>query len=208
MKRVERRGGVDLQLLMPKPLRERVLDCDFWKRNCVAVPLDVALVNARRELTYVGGTFGGNQKATPFLCMLLKLLQLGPTLEQLRPELSLSSPNKYVTALFLVYVRLAMPSADVYPALETHLLEYRKLRYRTIDGSFCLLRMDELAERLLTEQSLFQLPLPHITKREHLVQQGLLLPRSSPLLDELLSPDDVSKDIPSSDNSDKDEDTL
>ena len=30
------------------------------------------------ELRYIGGTFGGNIKVTPFLCLLLKMLQIQP----------------------------------------------------------------------------------------------------------------------------------
>ena len=39
------------------------------------------LVDKAMELKYIGGTFGGNKKATPFICLVLKMLQLQPEKE-------------------------------------------------------------------------------------------------------------------------------
>jgi pre-mRNA-splicing factor 38A len=33
------------------------------------------------ELDHFGGTFGGNRKATPFMCLTLKMLQIQPEKE-------------------------------------------------------------------------------------------------------------------------------
>lgn len=33
------------------------------------------------ELRYIGGVFGGNIKPTPFLCLILKMLQIQPDKE-------------------------------------------------------------------------------------------------------------------------------
>jgi pre-mRNA-splicing factor 38A len=150
----------------------------------VAVNLATTVEKAR-QLGYLGGTYGGNQKPTPFLCLLLKLLQLGPSEADVK-DLVQSGP-KYALALALFYGRLVMTSAAVYALLEPFLLDYRKLRYRGIDGSYALMAMDELVERLLADELLFQVPLPHITKRCALVDLGRLPERASPLLDELLN---------------------
>ena len=37
------------------------------------------LVDKAMRLDHVGGVFGGNIKPTPFLCLLLKMLQIQPT---------------------------------------------------------------------------------------------------------------------------------
>ena len=37
-----------------------------------------SIVDKAVALDHVGGLYGGNQQATQFLCLLLKLLQLGP----------------------------------------------------------------------------------------------------------------------------------
>ena len=39
------------------------------------------LVDKAMELDHVGGTFGGNIKPTPFLCLVLKMLQIQPEKE-------------------------------------------------------------------------------------------------------------------------------
>jgi len=36
------------------------------------------LVDRALELRYVGGHYGGNVKPTPFLCLILKMLQIQP----------------------------------------------------------------------------------------------------------------------------------
>ena len=42
---------------------------------CVSAEL---LVDKAMALEYIGGVFGGNTKATPFLCLTLKMLQIQP----------------------------------------------------------------------------------------------------------------------------------
>jgi len=39
------------------------------------------LVDKAMELDHFGGTFGGNRKATPFMCLTLKMLQIQPEKE-------------------------------------------------------------------------------------------------------------------------------
>ena len=39
------------------------------------------LVDRASELRYIGGVFGGNIKPTPFLCLILKMLQIQPDKE-------------------------------------------------------------------------------------------------------------------------------
>ena len=39
------------------------------------------LVDKAMEIDHFGGTFGGNRKATPFMCLILKMLQIQPEKE-------------------------------------------------------------------------------------------------------------------------------
>lgn len=39
------------------------------------------LVDKAMELDHFGGTYGGNRKATPFMCLTLKMLQIQPEKE-------------------------------------------------------------------------------------------------------------------------------
>lgn len=40
--------------------------------------LAALMVDKAMELKYIGGVFGGNIKPTPFLCLVLKMLQIQP----------------------------------------------------------------------------------------------------------------------------------
>lgn len=57
------------------------------------------------ELRYCGGVYGGNIKPTPFICLVLKMLQIQPEkdiiIEFLRQE-----DFKYIRALAAIYLRL------------------------------------------------------------------------------------------------------
>ena len=58
-------------------VRQRIYEQMFWKEECFALTADTVLEKAV-ELRCVGGTYGGQRRATEFLCLVLKLLQLQP----------------------------------------------------------------------------------------------------------------------------------
>ena len=68
--------GTQAQLLIEKILRGRIYEAEYWKNKCFALTAET-LVDRAVELTHVGGHYA-NQKPTPFICLLLKLLQLAP----------------------------------------------------------------------------------------------------------------------------------
>lgn len=75
--------GVNPQNLIEKIMRNRVYASIYWKEQCFGLTSET-LVDKAIELNAFGGTFGGNQQPTPFLCLLLKLLQLQPEMEVIR----------------------------------------------------------------------------------------------------------------------------
>ena len=81
-------------------------------------------------MSYAGGAHG-RQHPTPFLCLLLKLLQIQPSDDILHAYLH-QSEWKYLKALAAMYVRLTFPSHKVYTTLEPLLSDYRKLRRRKL----------------------------------------------------------------------------
>ena len=52
----------------------------YWKEECFALTPE-SLLEKAVEIRCVGGTHGGQRKATKFLCLVLKLLQLQPDKE-------------------------------------------------------------------------------------------------------------------------------
>jgi pre-mRNA-splicing factor 38A len=69
--------GGDPQHILPTIVRERVYDCAYWKERCFGVNAE-SLVERAVELSFVGGTSGAAARPTPFLCLVLKMLQLQP----------------------------------------------------------------------------------------------------------------------------------
>ena len=62
-------------------------------------------VDVAADLEAVGGTYGGNNKATPFLCLVLKMLQIQPE-KSIVIEFIKQDHYKYVRALGAFYLRL------------------------------------------------------------------------------------------------------
>ncbi len=55
--------------------------------------------------THVGGTYGGARSPTPFMCLLLKMLQLQPE-KDIVVEFIINDDYKYVRILGAMYLRL------------------------------------------------------------------------------------------------------
>lgn len=91
------------------------------------------LVDKAMELRYVGGVFGGNIKVTPFLCLILKMLQIQPE-KEIIVEFIKNQDFKYVRVLGAFYLRLTGSSLDCYNYLEPLLNDYRKIRRQNREG--------------------------------------------------------------------------
>ncbi|GAA5825335.1 hypothetical protein JCM5353_005624 [Sporobolomyces roseus] len=170
--------GTNPQYLVPTVIRQRVYDTLYWKEHCFA--LDAAtVIDKTVELTHVGGTYA-NTRPTDFICLVLKLLQLQPereiVLEYLRAE-----EFKYLRALAAFYVRLTFDSLNVYEVLEPLLDDYRKLRFRGMDGSYQVTTIDQFADDLLSEEMVCEIQLPRLTQRKVLEETEGLAPRRSKL---------------------------
>eukprot|EP00124_Ichthyophonus_hoferi_P004652 Ihof_evm2s539 gene=Ihof_evmTU2s539 len=72
--------GKNPQHLMEKIIRLRIYESRYWKEDCFALTAE-SLVDKAVSLNHFGGTYGGNVKPTPFLCLLLKMLQIQPDKE-------------------------------------------------------------------------------------------------------------------------------
>ncbi|TYZ59634.1 hypothetical protein PybrP1_006402 [[Pythium] brassicae (nom. inval.)] len=197
--------GVNPQHLVEKIMRNRIYASVYWKEQCFGLTAET-LVDKAIELAYLGGTFGGNQQPSPFLCLLLKMLQLQPELEVVR-EFVGNDEYKYVTVLGAVYLRLVGKPLDVYEMLEPLYSDYRKIRKRNVIG-WEITHVDEVVDALLNEEYYIDLALPRLVDREFYEKSGALPPRKSMLDDELdgsESDDDDEEDADSdgSEGSDK-----
>lgn len=179
--------GTNPQFLIEKVIRSRIYDSEYWKEHCFALTAET-VVDRSLKLDAVGGTYGV-QKPCPFLCLVLKLLQLQPQKEILLVYLE-AKEFKYLRAIAAFYIRLTFPPIEVYTLLEPLLEDYRKLRFRRMDGGYSLTHMDEFVDELLTQERVCSIILPRLTRRDVLEELEGLEPRISMLEDALMQGSD------------------
>ncbi|KAI2807872.1 Pre-mRNA-splicing factor 38A [Blomia tropicalis] len=192
--------GTNPQYLIEKIIRTRIYESRYWKEDCFALSADL-VVDKGADLRYIGGTYGGNIKPTPFLCLTLKLLQLQPE-KDIIIEFIRQDSFKYIRALGAFYLRLTSNSLDVYKYLEPLYNDYRKLRRMGKMGTFDLIYMDEFVDILLREDRVFDVILPRLTKRFVHVENGEL-PKRVSLIDEDLEFDEENVDKDSASENEK-----
>ena len=174
--------------LLEKPVRDRIVESYYWKEQCFALNA-ATLCDKASQLTYIGGTYG-QQKPTPFLCLLFKLLQLLPEKEIIMVYLQ-QREFKYLTALAAFYVRLTSEPVEVFKTLEPLLGDWRKLRRRTREGGWRLGWMDGFVDDLLVKDRVCATSLRKLPSRMILEDLGQLEVRVSPLGEEI---DDMDRD--------------
>lgn len=170
--------GTDPQFLIEKLVRERVYNSRFWRERCFGICV-ADVVTLAAGLSHVGGLYGNARTPTPFLCLLLKLLQLGPEPDVLA-EFFEQPHFKYAAALACCYLRFTGDAIDVYSTLEPLLADYRKLVIRRDSGQFALTYLDVIVETLLHDDDIFGVKLPRIQSRYVCAELGLP-PRESSL---------------------------
>ncbi|OCL13656.1 pre-mRNA-processing factor, partial [Glonium stellatum] len=198
--------GQNPALLFEKAVRDRIVESYYWKEQCFGLNA-ATLCDRAVELTFVGGTYGGMGKPTPFLCLAFKLLQLVPEKEVILEYLNFGEESvdedeetthggeedqprtrqgefKYLRALAAFYIRLAWEPVEIYQTLEPLLSDYRKLKRRTRDG-FTLTYMDQFVDDLLTKDRMCATSLWKLPSRANLEDLEMLEPRVSPLGDEI-----------------------
>ncbi|KAL7042542.1 hypothetical protein ACKWTF_001181 [Chironomus riparius] len=175
--------GTNPQYLIEKIIRSRIYDSQYWKESCFALTAEL-MVDKAMELRFLGGVFGGNIKPTPFICLVLKFLQIQPE-KDIVIEFIKNEEFKYVRALGAFYLRLTASAVDCYKYLEPLYNDYRKLRRQNRMGHYEIVHMDEFIDELLREERVCDVILPRIQKRCVLEESGELDPKVSLLDDDL-----------------------
>ncbi|CAB3226008.1 unnamed protein product [Arctia plantaginis] len=183
--------GTNPQYLIEKIIRSRIYDSKYWKEECFALTAEL-MVDKAMELRYIGGVHGGFIYPTPFLCLVLKMLQIQPE-KDIVVEFIKNEEFKYVRALGAFYMRLTGSSVDCYKYLEPLYNDNRKLRRQNREGQFEIVHVDEFIDELLREERLCDVILPRIQKRPILEENNELEPKISAL------DDDLDEDMPSDD---------
>ena len=176
--------GTNPQNMMEKITRDKVYAMTFWKEKCFAVSAETLVDLAVTDLTQIGGIYGGNNLATEFLCLALKMLQIAPERE-IVIEFIKNEDHKYARLLGAFYLRLVGNSAEVYRYLEPLLNDYRKVRRRVKSGGCELTTVDAFIDELLTKDFCCDIALPRLAKRFALEATGALEERKSLLEEEV-----------------------
>ena len=189
----------------------------YWKEQCFGLNA-ATLCDRAAELTFVGGTYGGVGRPTPFLCLAFKLLQLVPEKEIILEYLNFhddgdneaavkdendedvdgevdarkSGDFKYLRALAAFYIRLAWEPVEIYQTLEPLLLDLRKIKRRTREG-FALTYMDQFIDDLLTKDRVCATALWKLPNRAMLEDLDMLEIRESPMQAELDEMEEASE---------------
>ncbi|KAI9219392.1 Pre-mRNA-splicing factor 38, partial [Blastocladiella britannica] len=169
------------QLKIEKIIRSRCYETRFWKEECFGLNAE-SIIDKAVELDHIGGIYG-NTTPTPFLCLLLKLLQVEPT-EDIVLEYILDPEFKYLRALGAFYLRLTFPPRDIYRHLEPLLNDSRKLRVKeSLTGTYTLSHVDQFVDDLLAQERVCDVILPRLPKRYILEENDELDPRVSAVQD-------------------------
>lgn len=167
--------------LLEEGVRNRITSSYYFKEQCFGVN-EATLCDRAVALRYVGGTYADGLRATPFICLILKMLQLHLEREIVDEYLNAGGEDfKYLRALAAFYVRLTSEtSEDVYKRLEPFLNDARKLRVRGNNG-FRLTFMDEFVDSLLVKDRVCATSLWKLVPRETLEEEDKLEERVSPV---------------------------
>ncbi|CAN8073258.1 unnamed protein product [Agarophyton chilense] len=182
--------GYDPQHHIPPITRTSIHLSPYWNRHLFGVSV-ADLVPQAVSLSHLSATHGPMHTPSPFLCMLLKLLQLAPTTQEIAVYLH-QTHFKYPRVLAAFYVRLMETPPVVYRLLEPLLSDFRKLVVRASDvnalvsnlsssHTYVIVHVDEIIDALLTQRQLFGIPLPRLPPRPLLVDTAQLSPRKTSL---------------------------
>ncbi|KAJ6246223.1 pre-mRNA-splicing factor 38a [Anaeramoeba flamelloides] len=184
--------------LIDKIVTNKIHESRYWKEFCFGLN-ERTLIERALELDHFGGSYGGTRVPTPFLCLILKMLEMDISIEI--SEMTIKNDEfKYLRALGLFYLRLIGEPKNIYLTLEEYYKDYRKLKKR-VDNGWELLYLDEFVDQLLHRQLFCGVNLPFLPKRA-VLEKSLDLPKRVSPLHQLIN-SELKKERPNKDESKK-----
>lgn len=172
--------------LIPKIIREKILDSMYWKLVVQNLDLYQLIDECVLNVAMVG-SYSNSIKTKPsnFICVLFRLIHLDPSLDIIEYLINGPSQFKYLRALAAVYYRLVSESdVNTWTTLEPQLENSANLRIFNSSNGVSTIHFDELIDKLLTDGRLHEFVFPRLVKRVVLEESGLLDPRESSIMDE------------------------
>eukprot|EP00931_Biecheleriopsis_adriatica_P089211 TRINITY_DN6337_c0_g1_i1.p1 TRINITY_DN6337_c0_g1~~TRINITY_DN6337_c0_g1_i1.p1 ORF type:complete len:365 (-),score=104.85 TRINITY_DN6337_c0_g1_i1:71-1165(-) len=185
--------GANPQFLVDRIIRVKIYNDAYWKEFCFGLTTE-SVIDEAAKLDYVGGTYGGRRRPAKFLCLFLKLLQIQPD-EEVVMEYIRQPELKYLRALGCAYLRITARYPTIFKTLEPLYADYRKLRYRDMTGKMSIIHMDEFIDWLLHEETICDVTMPQMPKREILEANEVLEPYQSVLEDDLEDLEELEKSV-------------
>lgn len=194
--------GTNPQNLIPNILRQRIYENRYWKEHCFGLTAET-LIDKAVDINYIGSSFSYNLKPTPFICLVLKLLQIQPNVDIILEYIQ-QEEFKYLRAIGLFYLRLVGRALQVYEVIEPYITDYRVLAVRSASG-WSKMHMDEFVDELLTSDTCLEIALPNLPKRIIYEQSNKLPPKTSPLISLLMKKESNKDSSPESGESPREE---
>lgn len=180
--------GQPPHLLFEEAVRNRITESYYWKEQCFGLNA-ATLCDRAAELRFIGGTYNDGLRASAFLCLAFKMLQLNIERDIVEEYLH-NEDFKYLRALAAFYIRLTSEDAvEVYLMLEPYLEDYRKLRRRNNNG-YSLTNLDTFVDDLLTKERVCATSLWKLVPRQQLEDEDKLEERVSPVANMLEDSDE------------------
>jgi len=90
--------------LIDKIVRTKVYQSKYYTEQCFALN-ETSLIDRAIGLEYIGCYYGGMREPSPFICLIVKMLQICPE-RQIVLEYIKQEDSKYLRALGMFYWRL------------------------------------------------------------------------------------------------------
>lgn len=183
----DKRNVTNKAYLIEAIIRHRIQDSIFYKQYLYLTNEATIIPIIIDQVKYIGGT-DANGRPSPFLCCLLRLLELDPSQDILniyQNQLNYQE-FKYLTSIVLIYYRLTLNNHMVYNLLDDYYQDYRKLLFKlkvpefddkNLPIKYRLTYMDEWVDDLLTKERVIDIQLPRLLPRLHFLQKNLVKPR-------------------------------
>lgn len=176
---MDKRNVSNKATLVEPIVRHRVQDSLFYKQHLHLTNEQTILQVVVDHVHYIGGT-DTNNRPSPFLCCLVRLLEIEPSPEIVELYLSQSGYNefKYLTALGLIYNRMVTGSR-FFLDFDRYITDYRKLRvlnkqFLMVNGipvHYLIKYMDEWVDDLLENERAVDIKMPYLAPRLFYVER-------------------------------------
>ncbi|RLV96198.1 Pre-mRNA-splicing factor 38 [Spathaspora sp. JA1] len=183
----DKRNILNKGYLIEPIIRHRIQDSIFYKQYLYLSNEATLLPIITEHVQYISG-MDSSGRPSPFICCLLRMLELEPSSDMIDTYLTQLGFNefKYLTALTLIYIRLVYSSEIIYEKFDRYFQDFRKLRIKLkspifnevkLPITYGLTYFDEWVDDLLTKERVIDIILPRLMPRIKFVENGVLPPR-------------------------------